>query len=163
MAAKSLQQHIQRLIGFTLLVVSLAILLAVWFSTGGHVRTQISNDLEVGHSVLTQLLETREQQLLNSAEVLTADFGFKQAVASGDAATAQSALDNHGERIQADLMALLSLDGTVTVTTRSALVTGQAFPAMKGLLTQVLVKQQGKWLISAQRMMVPLNFKQEGK
>ena len=40
---------------------------------------------------------------------------------------------------------------------------GQAFPAMKGLLTQVLVKQQGKWLISAQRMMVPLNFKQEGK
>ncbi|HEX4939712.1 MAG TPA: cache domain-containing protein, partial [Candidatus Kapabacteria bacterium] len=124
MAAKSLQQHIQRLIGFTLLVVSLAILLAVWFSTGSHVRTQISNDLEVGHSVLTQLLETREQQLLNSAEVLTADFGFKQAVASGDAATAQSALDNHGERIQADLMALLSLDGTVTVTTRSALATG---------------------------------------
>lgn len=130
MAAKSLQQHIQRLIGFTLMVVSLAILLAVWFSTGSHVRTQISNDLEVGNSVLTQLLETREQQLLNSAEVLTADFGFKQAVASGDAATAQSALDNHGERIQADLMALLSLDGTVTVTTRSALATGQAFPAM---------------------------------
>ncbi|HVK99465.1 MAG TPA: cache domain-containing protein, partial [Dongiaceae bacterium] len=128
MATRTLQQHILRLIGITLLVVSLAILSAVWFSTGGHVRNQISNDLAVGHGVLKRLLATREQQLLNSAEVLTADFGFKQAVASGDAATAQSALDNHGERIQADLMALVSLEGVVTVTTRSALTAGQAFP-----------------------------------
>lgn len=128
MAAKSLQLHILRLISVTLLVVSLAILLAVWFSTGSHVRAQINNNLEVGHGVLRQLLTTREQQLLNSAEILTADFGFRQAVASGDGATAHSALVNHGERIQADLMALVSLQGTITASTGAALQNDTAFP-----------------------------------
>ena len=128
MAANTLQLQILRLIGGALLVVSLAIILAVWFSTGSHVRAQINNDLNVGRSILLQLLDTRQQQLLNSAEVLTADFGFKQAVASKDSATIQSALTNHGERIQADLMSIVSLQGKIVASTNDALKADTNFP-----------------------------------
>jgi hypothetical protein len=62
--------------------------------------------------VLSQVLDNREKQLVNTVTVLTEDFGFKQVVASLDKPTIDSVLSNHGERINADLMALFSLDAT---------------------------------------------------
>jgi len=85
----------------------------VWVSTTNHVRTQVKHDLDIGQNIFTQVLASREKQLYNSAEVLTADFGFIQSIASRDKATINSVLQNHGERISADLMALFRLDGSV--------------------------------------------------
>ena len=50
-------------------------------------------------------------------QVLAADFGFKDAVASGDAETIRSALANHGARINASVVMMLSLDGRLEVST----------------------------------------------
>ena len=125
---KPLQHHILRLIAGTLLVLALAIMLAVWLSTYVHVKDQVKRDLDVGREVLQQLLNTREQQLLSSAEVLTADFGFKQAVATMDAATVESALRNHGARIKADVMALVSLQDLIVASTTDALQNNTRFP-----------------------------------
>lgn len=137
MASKRLQHHILRLIASTLLLVTLAIMLAVWISTYTHVQDQVRRDLNVGRGVLQQLLDTREQQLLNSAEVLTADFGFKQAVASLDNPTIQSALLNHGARINADLMAYVSLQGLIISSTTPALKANSIFPARGMLATAI--------------------------
>lgn len=137
MASRHLQQHLLRLLAGTLVVVVAAIMLAVWLSTDSHVRTQVQRDLDVGREVLEQLLDTREQQLLNSAEVLTADFGFKQAVASKDSATIQSALLNHGARINADLMALVSLQGMMVASSSDALKPDHRFPHSSLLDTAV--------------------------
>ncbi len=128
MTIKPLQTHILRLITGILLVTTLAITLAVWISTSTHVQGQINNQLSIGRSVLERLLATREEQLLASAEVLTADFGFKQAIASGDSATLQSALVNHGERINADLMALVSLKNKIVASSSDALPANAIFP-----------------------------------
>lgn len=127
MTHKPLQRHILRLITGTLLVLALAIMLAVWLSTYAHVQDQVQRDLNVGREVLQQLLNMREQQLLNSAEVLTADFGFKQAVATMDSATMESALQNHGARIKADLMAIVSLQGTILASTTDILQENSRF------------------------------------
>lgn len=97
----------------SLLAITLAFGFSVWFSTTQHVRAQIGSDLTVAGSVIGQLLQSREQQLTASAEVLTTDFGFKQAVATQDASTIKSVLLNHGARIGADLMMLVSLDGAL--------------------------------------------------
>jgi diguanylate cyclase (GGDEF)-like protein len=83
--------------------------------------------LDIGQSIFTQVLTSRENRLYNSAEVLTADFGFIQSVASRDKATITSVLYNHGERITADLMALLTLDGSVISSTSNDLDSNDAF------------------------------------
>ncbi len=106
-----------------------AILVTVWVSTTNHARTQVTQGLDIGQRIFTQVLASRENQLYNSADVLTADFGFIQSVASQDKATIASVLHNHGERISADLMALLKLDGEVISSTSGGLNSSEPFPA----------------------------------
>lgn len=104
---------------------SAAILVNVWVTTTKAGQTQIVDALNVGQGVLKRVFANREIQLINSAQVLTDDFGFKQAVATEDEGTIQSVLDNHGARIEADVMALLNLQGnlissTVKMSTQSS-------------------------------------------
>ncbi len=96
--------------------VSLTVLTTVWISTANYTQKQVSDNIERAVGVFNQLLNERQNQLISSAEVLTSDFGFKQAVASNDRATIESVLDNHGNRIAADLMLLISLDGKLLAT-----------------------------------------------
>ena len=98
---------ISGLIAFTTVI----ILTNVWVSTTEHARNQMAHELNTAKNIAARVLQNRANQLRNSALVLTADFGFKQAVATQDAATITSALNNHGQRINADLMALFSSDG----------------------------------------------------
>ncbi len=111
MAVSSLQVRILRFVIGILVAMAITVALAVWFSTSNHSNEQIDSNLSTAESTLQQLLRNREDQLLSSAEVLTSDFGFKQAAATRDQETIKSVLHNHGERIGADLMALLSLQG----------------------------------------------------
>jgi diguanylate cyclase (GGDEF)-like protein len=63
-----------------------------------------------------EYMHNRAEQLLTTVNVLVSDYGFKQAVASGDdAATIRSALRNHANRVGATVAALLDLDGRVRV------------------------------------------------
>lgn len=129
MARLSLNQSIFRLIVGIVLVTAAAILVNVWMAMTDHATKRLERDLRVAQNVLEQVLENRERQLFSSAEVLAADFGFKQAVATREAATISSVLQNHGERISADVMALVSLSGaSITSTPESALPAG-VFPA----------------------------------
>ena len=72
---------------------------------------EVKVQLDTGDRVLDRLLEQRSAQLAQAARVLAADFGFREAVLTGDADTAASALENHGSRIGASLMLLTGLDG----------------------------------------------------
>ena len=98
----------------SVLAVSLTVLVTMWISMVRHAQLKSTQDIDRAESVLSQILAQRSQQLMSSAEVLTADFGFKQAVATRDTATIASALENHGARIEADLMLLLNLQGQIT-------------------------------------------------
>ncbi|WP_101758085.1 EAL domain-containing protein [Oceanicoccus sp. KOV_DT_Chl] len=111
MAAKSLTQSIFRLVAGVVLLTALTIIINVWMAAINQAQERLDRSLEVAQNVLEQSLNNREKLLINSAGVLTDDFGFKQAVATADVGTIESALLNHGERINADLMALISLDG----------------------------------------------------
>ncbi len=63
--------------------------------------------------VFEEFIHNRAAQLRTTAGVLVSDFGFKQAVASGDKATIRSALVNHAARAGARGALLLDLDGNV--------------------------------------------------
>jgi len=89
----------------------LATFAVVTVATQRAVSSRLEQELSVGHRVWEQFQQNRSEQLLASASVLADDFGFRAAVASGDAPTLRSALANHGTRIGADLAWLLDRDG----------------------------------------------------
>jgi len=74
-------------------------------------------ELERGGEVFAQSVRVRAEQLALSVRVLTDDFGFKEAVASRDAATIRSALNNHAARIQADVAVVADEQGQVVAST----------------------------------------------
>jgi diguanylate cyclase (GGDEF)-like protein len=113
----SFQARIASVLILLLLVVIGALYFSVKAATGVAVQNQLREELGVGGRVFEQLLEVRGRQLHDAVRVLAADFGFKDAVASGDADTIRSALGNHGARINAGVVMLLGLDGSLQVST----------------------------------------------
>ena len=93
-------------------------LLAVLGRTQSAVRSRANEQLNAGAAVARQLLDYRATQLANAVGVLAADFGLREAVASGDRATILSAARNHSRRIGADLLLVLDIDGKVMAASR---------------------------------------------
>lgn len=102
------------LLGISLVILTVACLLAVslWKTITSH-NQQIEQRMISAENVLIEYLTAKEELLLTASKVLTADFGFKQAVASRDQGTIASVLENHGSRINASLMMLSDLNGRV--------------------------------------------------
>ncbi|MBL8359416.1 MAG: EAL domain-containing protein [Rubrivivax sp.] len=98
-----------------LLVVQAASLLVTRANIDRNARQQLDAQLQVGARIWTRLLEQRGAKLAQSAELLAADYGFRSAVGSHDRATIASALDNHGERIGAEVALLLDTQMRVKV------------------------------------------------
>ncbi len=76
----------------------------------GNARTQILTELQTGERVLQRLLRQNNDNLSQATRVLAADYGFRAAIASGDAETVQSALDNSAGRVEAAMAAYTDAD-----------------------------------------------------
>jgi len=107
----SLRQKIVVLCTSLVLITSIIIQAASWWSTSKFNKNQITTNINHAQHVFEQYLQEKEKLLATAARVLTADFGFKQAVTTKDADTITSVLLNHGQRIDADLMLLTDLQG----------------------------------------------------
>lgn len=138
MLRSSFQARIAGVLVLLLLVVVGALYVAVQAATNAAVRSQADEQLEVGSLVFQRLLEMRGNQLHDAVQVLAADFGFKDAVASGDAETIRSALANHGARINASVVMMLNLDGRLEVSTDQQISEQTA----KRLSAQVVQRQR---------------------
>ncbi|MCP5160279.1 MAG: EAL domain-containing protein [Hahellaceae bacterium] len=127
MKTNSLRAQMLTLSVSTVLITALTILSAFWWTTSNYTQQQVRVHIDSALKVFNQFLESRQQQLFISAEVLTSDFGFKQAVASRDNATITSALLNHGQRINADLMLLIDLEGDIVASSDETGAPGTPF------------------------------------
>ncbi|MGE8497884.1 MAG: diguanylate cyclase domain-containing protein [Pseudomonas sp.] len=83
----------------------------------------VRDHLVTGGQVFYQLLELRQHQLEQTAGVLAADYGLKDAVAIGERPTLESMLANHAKRIRADLAILRDLDKRVIASIPDSLPT----------------------------------------
>ncbi|MCI8210222.1 hypothetical protein AUC61_11805 [Pseudomonas sp. S25] len=124
----SFQARIASVLIALLLVVVVAVFLAVKAATGDAVRSQAQTQLEVGARVFADVMDMRGKRLRDGVQLVSADFGFRDAVASSDASTIRSVLLNHGSRISASDMFLLGMDGTVVASTIPQIVEGTKFP-----------------------------------
>lgn len=125
--ADSFQARIATVLILLLLVVVGSLYFAVQAATSAAVKQQAVAQLGVGARVFERLLDTRGGQLRDALQVLSADFGFKDAVASDDSATIRSVLANHGARINASEVLLLGLDGNVLVSSVEGFAAGSPF------------------------------------
>jgi diguanylate cyclase (GGDEF)-like protein len=92
-------------------------LIAVLARTEHSVEDRAAKQLVAGSAFVEQLVRFRAAQLASGVAVLAADFGFREAVASGDAPTMLSAAQNDAQRIGADLMVLIDNHGHVLAST----------------------------------------------
>jgi diguanylate cyclase (GGDEF)-like protein len=123
-----------------LLVIQISGFGFIYAAMSRNARDSIKEELFVGERVFNRLLELNSGQLANSARVLAADFAFKKAIATKDAQTLHSVLANHGARINASVMTLVSPDYRVVLDTLHPYFGGQPF-AFPGLMKTA--KQRG--------------------
>ncbi len=97
------------LFGLTLLLIFIAGLAAVTRNA----ERQVTEQLVASGEVFDSLLALRAAELQSGSGVLARDFGFREAVATGDAATEASALANLQARMALDLAFVVDLDGGV--------------------------------------------------
>lgn len=107
----SIRQQIVLLLVTLVLLTTVVIQVTSWWSARNFNNQQIQQQIQNATNILTEYSRTREELLVTASNVLTADFGFKSAVATADEPTLRSMLENHGRRINADLMLLTTLDG----------------------------------------------------
>lgn len=100
-----------------LAVAQIVTLFAVMRTVENDVESRASESLIVGSNVISEFLASRGEQLRTSVEVLAADFGLKEAAATGDEATTISVLKNHSRRVRADMAMLVDLDGSTLAST----------------------------------------------
>ncbi|MGZ5570833.1 MAG: putative bifunctional diguanylate cyclase/phosphodiesterase [Usitatibacter sp.] len=90
-------------------------------------RQTIAQELGQGERVFRQLLAQNQARLEQGAAILSADYAFRQAIATNDSGTIVSVLRNHGARLGANVMTLVSLDGTVRADTHNERRTDKPF------------------------------------
>ncbi len=100
-----------------LAVAQIVTLFAVMRTVEKDVDSRARDSLIIGSTVVSEFLASRGEQLRTSVEVLAADFGLKEATATGDEATIESVLENHGRRVHADMAMLVDLDGRAIAST----------------------------------------------
>ncbi|MFC3095456.1 EAL domain-containing protein [Alteromonas sediminis] len=127
----TLRQSLFRLLFWSIVVTAVVILVNVWTSTAKMVDEQLANRLVVANNVFERVLENRSEILSSSATVLAGDFGFRGVVADvakgGDTATLNSNLRSNARRIDADVMALLDINGFVKTSEPSIFTSGSLF------------------------------------
>jgi len=150
-----LRNSFQAQVTAVLILLCLVVIGSLYFSvkvaTNSAVRSQGNTQLEVGTRVFQRLLEVRGRRLADGVQLLAADFGFREAVASRDSATMRSVLFNHGKRINASDMILLGMDGKVLASTLNDVPDGSPFrydqalrDARQAKQTMLMVPLQGK-------------------
>jgi diguanylate cyclase (GGDEF)-like protein len=135
-----------RLLGVSLmlmLAVQLAAFTLVRSSIETNARTQIAKELDIDERVWRRLLEQNAERLRQGSSLLLADYGFRSAVASDDMETIQSALENNGERIGAQIAAFLNTELKVV-----AISDASGSASTQGTLSRLLPKMTGQTQVS---------------
>ena len=97
-------------------VVLILISLAVYSAISSAAQRQVRGELVASGTVFDRVWSMRSEQLRQGSTLLSRDFGFREAVATGDKATIVSAMENLRARLQIDLAFMVGTDGSIATT-----------------------------------------------
>lgn len=90
------------------------ILLGAKTGISAYAERMVASEMAAGAKVFDRVTTMRYAQLGDAGSVLAADFGFREAAATGDAPTIASALDSLKGRLDLDQAFFVDIDGNVT-------------------------------------------------
>ena len=128
MPTRSFQARLLVLIIAILVLLEAGTLISVHYAGQVALQRAVSEELRVGTRVFDRILETRARALAEQLRVLVSDFAFRGVVASADMKTITSALENHGRRVDANVVVLIGLNGVVQTDTIGGTMSGKPFP-----------------------------------
>jgi len=113
---------------FALLFAAAMLAVSAALSTliAGSASREVESQLQSSGAVYDRLWQQRAHELQNAAQLLSRDFGFRAAVASGDQATMQSALGNAASRLRVRTAFIITADGRVSAIDRTVPVSQAA-------------------------------------
>ncbi len=130
-----------------LALVQIASFSAIGVGLNRHAHGTLPGELDQGERVLQSLLDQRAQTLTEAARLMAADYGFREAVLSGDVATIGSVLENHGERIGATEAAWLDAGFRLRAEAGSGMTQAQIGPAAAALAAGAAGKGSASGLV----------------
>jgi diguanylate cyclase (GGDEF)-like protein len=116
-------------------VVVVGTIAAVVVKAHAEVERQAASQLQTAAGTAREVLKFRGEQLSSAVEVLTSDFGFKEAVASKDLPTLRSAMDSYRGRIGADVLIVMDSEGHLAASARGT-VAEYTLKDLRGLVTE---------------------------
>jgi diguanylate cyclase (GGDEF)-like protein len=128
MPARSFQARLLYLLVAVLVALEAGTLIAVYVAGRRALEHTVQEELETGARVFDHLLQMRARTLSEQSRVLVSDYAFREAVATTDIATVTSTLQNHGRRVDANVVALIDLDGNVLTDSMRRRMSGSPFP-----------------------------------
>lgn len=108
------------------LAVQSVVVLAIYSSVTQNVRDQIRDQLLASARVFDQIIGNRVEVFGSRAQDLSKDFGFRQAVATRDGATIESALVNLINRLDNDAAFVIDLDDELVAIAGSRVIAEDA-------------------------------------
>ncbi|HYC92059.1 MAG TPA: EAL domain-containing protein [Thermoanaerobaculia bacterium] len=128
MPARSFQARLLYLLVAVLVLLEAGTLVSVHFAGRHAMERTVDEELSIGANVFDHVLRMRARTLYEQSRVLVKDFAFLEAIGQGDLRTITSALENHGGRVGAEVVALVDLDGNVQTDTLGGRMSGKPFP-----------------------------------
>ena len=120
----------------------LAVSAALYTFIAGSASREVESQLQSSGAVYDRLWQQRAHELQNAAQLLSRDFGFRAAVATGDEATMRSALGNAAQRLKVRTAFIVMSDGRVSAidpSIRAFEAAGLWAPLDEGRVTGVAV------------------------
>ncbi|MEO5699526.1 MAG: EAL domain-containing protein [Casimicrobiaceae bacterium] len=120
MTSRTLQTRIVALFLALLLVMQVGTFVVINTVGVSAARKSIGDELVAGGQLFHRLLEQDRQRLAQGARLLSADYAFRDAIATNNKGMIASVLASHGKRIDAALTMLIGLDEHVIADTIDA-------------------------------------------
>ncbi|WP_301751441.1 bifunctional diguanylate cyclase/phosphodiesterase [uncultured Erythrobacter sp.] len=116
-----------------------------------------TRDLAANARVFDEILTSRARQMGDQANVLAHDFGFREAVATGDAPTITSALNSLESRVRSDMAFVLTVEGEVLAADATGVPAPETLWAQldKGGKRGIIRSEKGFALAAAARVEAP--------
>ncbi len=111
---RSLRTRLSVLYAAMFAAAMLSICGALYVAIESIASVQVGRELVSSGAIYDRLWAQRSDQLQQAATLLARDFGFRAAIATGDRATAISALDNLKSRVNVGQAYIVRFDGSVT-------------------------------------------------
>lgn len=122
---KTLSQSLFQTLFIGVVIASLLIIGAVWRSANTLVVKNIEHDIQLAEKVFDKVVSDRQSVIKSVSKVLSRSFDFRRAVGTGSTPSIEAAFTSYADRLNTDIIALVSLDHQVVASHTELFKEGQ--------------------------------------